>query len=105
MLEQALTKQQYAISLRLYINHKQVLEKYSPHYKQGIVAASMAKCYTVYKMVKDSCPSISMETLCSFVRMHEQDLRNILPNPNNATYQKQAEKLEKIITIAKTFKA
>lgn len=99
------SKQQYAIMLRLFINHKRVLEKHSSHYKKPDVAKAMSKCYNIYRMVHDSCNTINLETLCRHVIMNETNLRTILPAANNTSYAKQAEKLETIINIAKTFKS
>lgn len=97
------SKQEYAIMLRLFINHKRVLEKYSSHYKKPEVAKSMRKCYNIYLMVKDSCNTTHLNDLCKHVIINEADLRNILPAANNTSYQKQSEKLQNIINIAKSY--
>jgi hypothetical protein len=102
-MHKQLDKKQFAIKIRLFINHKRVLEKYSKHYKKYEVAKSMRECYRLFQLVKRNCLEYSMESLCKMVIQNEQHLRNIMPNANNSSFETQQKKLELIITTAKTF--
>ena len=96
-----LTKQQFAISVRLYINHKRVLEKYSPWYKKDEIAKSMSRCYDLFRLVKRDCNSYNLEQLAKMVLINKNDLMMILPAPNNTSYERQKQKIESIIQTAK----
>jgi hypothetical protein len=100
-------KQDLAIRLRLYINHKRVLaEKCTSHYTDATISKSMRLVYDLLQMVKkDYCANHSLNQLCSMILMHETNLRNILPRMAHSHYEKQLMKLEAILTDARKLKA
>lgn len=95
-------KQQLAISVRLYINHKRVLERHSSHYKQPDVARSLAHCYSLFLMAKKDCANFSLKQLCMGVICNKKHLKNILPRVEHNHYAKQKQKLDLIIATANT---
>jgi len=96
-----LTKVQFAASVRIYIQHKQVLEKYSNWYRNDAIAKSMSKCYELLKMVKRDCANYSIQQLAQMVMINQDNLTMILPAPNNPSYERQKNKIEKIIQTSK----
>lgn len=97
-------KEQLAISLRLWINHKRILAKHSKYYKQPEQAKSISAIYSLYMLVKRNCNEYNLQQLCKLVIVNEKHLRNILPAPANTSYQTQVEKLENLLFTAKSFK-
>ncbi|MCK6650824.1 MAG: hypothetical protein L6Q66_14300 [Bacteroidia bacterium] len=96
-------KQRFAASIRIYIQHKRVLEQHSSHYKKPDVAKSMSKCYDLMRMVSRDCREFSLQSLAKMVIMNEAHLLAILPNMENATYARQKEKIEQLIITAKNY--
>jgi hypothetical protein len=98
-----LTKEQLAIRLRLWINHKRVLAKHSKYYKEPDRAKSLSAVYSLFLLVKRNCAEYNMQQLINMVLVNEKNLRMILPAPGNTSYKTQEEKLEQLITTAKTY--
>jgi hypothetical protein len=92
-----LTKVSFAASVRIYIQHKQAIEKHSPWYKKDVIAQSMSKCSSLLVMVKRDCSNYTLPQLAKMVVVYQNHLMMILPAPNNPSYQRQKEKLEKLI--------
>lgn len=105
MEKQISPKQDLAIRLRLYINHKRVLAaKCQSHYNDAGIAKSMRLVYDLFTMVKkDYCANHTLDQLCRMVLQHEQNLRNILPRYAHSHYEKQLEKLEIILSAARKY--
>lgn len=96
-----ISKIKYAAAVRIYIQHKRVLEQYSAWYKQAAVANSMSKVYDLFKFVKRDCNEFSSKQLASMVLIYQNDLVQILPAPKNPAFETQKNKVEKLIEIAK----
>lgn len=88
--------------VRIWLSHKIVLSYKSNHYKSAEVSSSLNFCMDIAKMVKANCGGYDTRRISRMILTHEKHLRNILPNPNNDSYKRQAEKLEFIISTAKT---
>ena len=99
-----LIKKNYAIRLRLWINHKRVLAKHSTFYKQADKAHSISATYSLLLLVKRNCENYSLQDLCRLVLINEKHLWNMLPATTNKSYPSQLEKLQQLLTIAKTNK-
>ncbi len=100
------SKEDLAIRLRIYINHKHVLaSKCQSHYLDAGIAKSMRLVYDLFSMVKrDYCAQHTMDQLCRMVILHENNLSNILPRSAHKHYKKQVEKLERILEDARKYK-
>ena len=101
-----ISKKRFAAMVRIWINHKKIIAEYSysKHYKNMDILKSFSKIHSLLQMVKRDCNSYNLSDLCSLILRNESDLRNILPAINNDSYQTQVEKLESILTTAKTYK-
>ena len=97
-------KEQLAIGLRLWINHKRVLAKHSKYYLQPVQANSISAIYSLYQLVKRNCNEYNLQQLCRMVVINEKHLRNILPAIANTSYNTQVEKLENLLITAKLYK-
>ena len=99
-----LHKQPFPIKVRLWLNHKVVLSFKSPHYQNATIQESLKKCQEIVKLVRTNCGGYNSVAICKMIRVNEQHLRNILPNPNNSSFEKSLLKLEEILTYAKSYK-
>lgn len=98
-------QQRYVSAIRIYINHKKVLEKHSTWYKKEAVAKSMSKCWNVLQLVKSNCREYNIRLIAKMVLQHKDDLMMILPAPNNPTYLVQKQKIENLIQISQQYAA
>lgn len=98
-----LHNQPFPIKVRLWLNHKVVLSYHSPHYQNQIIQESLKKCQAIVKMVRANCGGYNIGAICNLIRVNEEHLKNILPNPNNPSYEKAVNKLNEILTYAKQY--
>jgi hypothetical protein len=100
----ARTEQPFPIKVRLWLNHKVVLSYKSKWYQEKSIVASLRTCQDLVKMVRANCGGYNMNAICSMIRLNENNLYNILPAPNNPSYERQLLKLQEILTTAKSYK-
>jgi hypothetical protein len=96
-------QQPFNITVRLWLNHKFVLSQKSAWFKQKDVSNSLQLCKDIAKMVRANCSSYDIPQICRMILMHQKHLYNILPSPNNSSYNSQFEKLNYIINYAKNY--
>lgn len=100
-MKQPVSKKEYAVELKKWINHKKQLERVCGYYKEGKRPGSMSAVLDLYVMVKNDCDGFGLDALFQLVRVHETHLRNILPMMLNRSYESSLVKLEELLAIAK----
>lgn len=84
--------------LNKWLNHKKILSEKSRHYKNLARAGTLQKMNSVFTKTMLETPQGKM--LERMVILFKQELRILLPHPDNKSYRTSMNELEEIITAA-----
>lgn len=103
-MEQVIDKKRFAASVRTWINHKKTIASVSIHeyYKSVLFNRSLREVNDLLQLVKRDCSGYNFSDLCKLVVRNETQLRNILPTEKNPSFKSSLEKLENLLTLAKS---
>lgn len=81
-----------------WLNHIQILSEKSGHYKNPARAGTLSKMRSVFS--QRFLSQGNRHELSRMVRLFKQELRLILPHPDNNSYRSSTDELEQIIIQA-----